>query len=321
MKLVIQIPCLNEADHLPATVGDLPKSIPGIDRIELLVVDDGSSDGTADVARRLGAHVVRFTANRGLGHAFMAGIDAALANGADIIVNTDADNQYSGASIPALIAPILADEADFVVGARPIREIESFSPTKKLLQRLGSWVVRRVSGTSVADATSGFRAMSREAALELNVFSRYTYTLETIVQAAQRRLRVTSVPIAVNPATRESRLMRSTLDYIWRTGSALVRIFVVYRPFRSFMIPAGIAFALGMLLALRFLFYFVAGGGAAGHTQSLILAAILFILAGLLMAVAFIGDLIAINRRLLEELRLGERRARYASGKYPSRDD
>jgi glycosyltransferase involved in cell wall biosynthesis len=313
VKLIIQIPCHNEADHLPATVGDLPRALPGIDEIQIVVVDDGSTDRTTEVARKLGVEVIGLPANRGLAQAFMAGIDAALSLDADIVVNTDADNQYSGASIAALVAPILAGNADFVIGARPITEIDSFSPVKKLLQRLGSWVVRQVSGTTVADATSGFRAMTREVALELNVFSSYTYTLETIVQAAQRRLRVASVAITVNPATRESRLVRSNLDYVWRTGSALARIFVVYRPFRSFMIPAGLLFAAGMLLALRFVYYFVETGGTAGHTQSLILAAILFVLAGLLMAVAFIGDLIAINRRLLEELRLDARRARYSS--------
>jgi glycosyltransferase involved in cell wall biosynthesis len=321
VKLIIQIPCYNEAAHLSATVGDLPRAIPGIDEIEVLVVDDGSNDGTADVARELGVHVVRLPSNRGLAHAFMAGIDAALSRGADVIINTDADNQYSGASAVALLAPILAGTADFVVGARPISEIDWFSPVKKLLQRLGSWVVRWLSGTTVTDATSGFRAMSREAALELNVFSRYTYTLETIVQAAQRRLRVVSVPISVNPTTRESRLVRGNLDYVWRTGSALTRIFVVYRPFRSFMIPAGLLFVAAMLIALRFVYYFIADSGATGHTQSLILAAILFGLSGVLMAVAFIGDLIAINRRLLEELRLDARRARYPPRQRQPRDD
>lgn len=311
MKLVIQIPCFNEESHLPNAVRDLPVSIPGVDSIAVLVVDDGSSDRTAEVARRLGADVVRVPLNRGLAYAFMTGIEASLARGASIIVNTDADNQYCGEDIRNLIAPILAGHADLVIGARPISEIGSFSPLKKALQHVGSWVVRKLSGTPVADATSGFRAISREAALHLNVFSRYTYTLETIVQAAYHNLRVTSVPIRVNPTTRESRLIRSNLSYLWQTGSSLVRIFVVYRPFRSFMGPAILFCAIATIIALRFIYYLVESGGSAGHIQSLILAAIFYGLSGALMAVAFLGDLLAINRRLLEELRLDARRAKF----------
>ena len=310
MKLVIQIPCLDEEAQLPQTVRDLPRAIAGVDEIELVVIDDGSRDRTAEVARELGARVVSLPGSRGLANAFMTGLEASLALGADIIVSTDADNQYRGDDVATLVAPILAGRADLVVGSRPIGEIASFSLTKKVLQRIGSWVVRRFSGTTVADATSGFRAMSRETALQLNVFSRYTYTLETIVQAALRGLRVVSVPVRVNPPTRPSRLVRSNLDYLWRTGSGMIRIFVVYRPFRSFMIPAGMLFAFATLIALRFLFYFVTAGGSAGHVQSLILAAILYGLSGVLMAVAFLGDLLAINRRLLEELQLDARRTR-----------
>ena len=310
MKLVIQIPCLDEEAQLPQTVRDLPRAIAGVDEIELVVIDDGSRDRTAEVARELGARVVSLPGSRGLANAFMTGLEASLALGADIIVSTDADNQYRGDDVATLVAPILAGRADMVVGSRPIGEIASFSLTKKVLQRIGSWVVRRFSGTTVADATSGFRAMSREAAMQLNVFSRYTYTLETIVQAALRGLRVVSVPVRVNPPTRPSRLVRSNLDYLWRTGSGMIRIFVVYRPFRSFMIPAGMLFAFATLIALRFLYYFVTAGGSAGHVQSLILAAILYGLSGVLMAVAFLGDLLAINRRLLEELQLGARRTR-----------
>ena len=313
MKLVIQIPCLDEEAQLPQTVRDLPRAIAGVDEIELVVIDDGSRDRTAEVARELGARVVSLPGSRGLANAFMTGLEASLALGADIIVSTDADNQYRGDDVATLVAPILAGRADMVVGSRPIGEIASFSLTKKALQRIGSWVVRRFSGTTVADATSGFRAMSREAALQLNVFSRYTYTLETIVQAALRGLRVVSVPVRVNPPTRPSRLVRSNLDYLWRTGSGMIRIFVVYRPFRSFMIPAATAFAFATLIALRFLYYFVTAGGSAGHVQSLILAAILYGLSGVLMAVAFLGDLLAINRRLLEELQLDARRRRLPS--------
>ena len=310
MKLVIQIPCLDEEAQLPQTVRDLPRAIAGVGEIELVVIDDGSRDRTAEVARELGARVVSLPGSRGLANAFMTGLEASLALGADIIVSTDADNQYRGDDVATLVAPILAGRADMVVGSRPIGEIASFSLTKKVLQRIGSWVVRRFSGTTVADATSGFRAMSREAALQLNVFSRYTYTLETIVQAALRGLRVVSVPVRVNPPTRPSRLVRSNLDYLWRTGSGMIRIFVVYRPFRSFMIPAATLFAFATLIALRFLYYFVTAGGSAGHVQSLILAAILYGLSGVLMVVAFLGDLLAINRRLLEEIQLDARRTR-----------
>jgi glycosyltransferase involved in cell wall biosynthesis len=311
MKLVIQIPALDEEATLPATLGALPPAIPGFDAIDVLVVDDGSRDRTREVAAGHGARVVRLPDTRGLARAFMTGIDASLALGADVIVNTDADNQYCGEDIALLVAPILSGEADMVIGARPIAAIASFSFAKKLLQRIGSWVVRRMSGAAVADATSGFRAYSREAALRLNVFSSYTYTLETIVQAVQQDVRVMSVPVRVNPVARPSRLARSSLGYLWNAGSGLARIFVVYRPFRSFMLPAAFAFTGGLALSLRFLWYFWQSGGTAGHLQSLILAAILFGFAGILALVAFMGDLLAINRRLLEELQLTARRSRY----------
>ena len=308
VKLCIQIPSFNEESNLPQTIRDLPRSLPGIDAIEVLVIDDGSSDSTAVVARAMGAHVVSIPMNRGLANAFVAGIEACLARGADIVVNTDADNQYCAQDMARLLAPIVAGDADLVIGARPISEIESFSFCKKTLQRVGSWLVRMLSGTRVADATSGFRAMSREAALHVNVFSRYTYTLETIVQAAHHGMRVVSIPTRVNASVRESRLVRSNLHYLWRSGSDLLRIFVVYRPFRSFMVPALVLFAVATAIALRFLYYFLQSNSGAGHVQSLILVAILYGLSGMLMAVAFLGDLLAINRRLLEELQLDARR-------------
>jgi glycosyltransferase involved in cell wall biosynthesis len=320
MKLVIQIPCLNEEATLPATVRDLPRMLPGFDRIEILVIDDGSRDRTAEVAIQLGVHLIKVPTTRGLAHAFMTGIEASLARGADVIVSTDADNQYVGEDVAALVAPVMRGDADVVIGARPIQAMASFSAVKKVLQRLGSWTVRKLSGTDVVDATSGFRAFSREAALRLNVFSRYTYTLETIVQAGQRDLRVVSVPIRVNTVDRASRLVRNNVDYVWRTGSALLRMSIVYRPFRSFMLPALGAFGAGTAIGARFLWYFLDAGGAAGHVQSLILAAILYGVAAALAVVAFLGDLLAINRRLLEELQLHARKARIenaSSGERP----
>lgn len=321
MKLCIQIPCFNEESHLPHTLRELPRSLPGIDAIEVVVVDDGSSDHTVEVARSLGAYVVTLPVHRGLANAFVAGVDACLGRGADVIVNTDGDNQYCGDDVAKLVAAILDGGADLVVGARPIAEIESFSFLKKTLQRVGSWVVRVLSGTCVADATSGFRAMNREAALQVNVFSRYTYTLETIVQAAHRGMRVGSIPVRVNASSiRQSRLARSNLHYLWRSGSDLLRIFVVYRPFRSFMMPALALFGAATAIALRFVYYFLVGDGGAGHIQSLILAAILYGSSGALMAVAFLGDLLTINRRMLEEIQLNSRRERFC-GDRPARHD
>jgi glycosyltransferase involved in cell wall biosynthesis len=311
VRLLIQIPCLDEEASLPATLGDLPRAVPGFDEVAIVVVDDGSRDRTSEIAQRHGAHVVRVPYTRGLAHAFMTGIETCLARGADVVVNTDADNQYAGGDVAQLVAPILEGRADVVIGARPIASIASFSPTKRLLQRLGSWTVRRLSRTGVADATSGFRAFSREAALRLNVFSRYTYTLETIVQAAERDLRIVSVPVRTNPVTRRSRLVRSTFDYVWRNGVALVRMSVVYRPFRFFMIPALASFALATAIGLRFLVAYLAAGGVAGHVQSLILMAVLYGIAAALGVVAFLGDLFTINRRLLEDLQLQARRQRF----------
>ncbi|MEO8536652.1 MAG: glycosyltransferase family 2 protein [Betaproteobacteria bacterium] len=315
MKLVVQIPCFDEEKTLGATVADLPTTVAGVREIALVVVDDGSADRTASVAESLGAVTNRLPARRGLARAFMAGIETSLALGADVIVNTDGDNQYVGADIARLVEPIVAGRADVVIGARPIAEIAEFSAAKKLLQRVGSSVVRRLAGVYVADATSGFRAYSREAALRLNVFSRYTYTLETIVQAGQGGMRILSVPIGVNRVERPSRLSRGTGDYVVRAGIDLARMFVVYRPFRFFAIPAALSIVAGAALVARFVALFVQSGGASGHVQSLIAATILLGIGGALIVVALLGDLIAINRRLLEDVRLADRRERLRPGR------
>lgn len=302
MKLIIQIPCFNEAQSLPVTLKDLPREVPGFDRVEWLVIDDGSTDGTGKVARALGVdHIVSFTKNQGLARGFLAGLDACINLGADVIVNTDADNQYQAADIPALTAPVLAGRADLVIGARPIDEIVSFSATKKLLQKIGSAVVGFVSRTAVPDAPSGFRAMSREAALRLNVFNDYTYTLETIIQAGQKGLAVTSVPVRVNRDLRPSRLVKSVPSYVRKSLVTIVRIFVVYKAFRFFMSVGVTAFFLGVIVGLRFLYYYATGGGA-GHVQSLILASILLGVGFQTMLTAFLADLLAVNRRLMEDV-------------------
>jgi glycosyltransferase involved in cell wall biosynthesis len=310
MKLIIQIPCLNEAATLPIALADLPKQIPGIDVIETLIIDDGSRDDTVAVARAHGVdHVVGFRGNQGLARAFMLGIQSCLERGADIIVNTDADNQYNGADIEQLVRPILEDRADLVIGARPIANIQHFSPIKKLLQKLGSWVVRRVSKTDVADAPSGFRAMSREVGFVLNVFSDYTYTLETIIQAGQKNLRVASVPIRVNGELRPSRLVRSIPSYVRRSVLTMLRIFIVYRPLRFFLSMSAVPLLLGLGIGGRFLVFFAQGDGG-GHVQSLILAAVLLLVAFQTMLLAILADLQSVNRRLLEELQQRERARR-----------
>lgn len=302
MKVIIQIPCYNEALTLPQTLAELPRSLPGVDVVEWLVVDDGSRDGTADVARAYGVdHVVAFSRNRGLAAAFVVGIQACLERGADIIVNTDADNQYRAEYIESLIAPILADQADYTVGARPISDIEHFSRIKKLLQRLGSLVVRLASKTDIPDATSGFRAVNRAAAKELQVFSQYTYTLETIIQAGQRGWRITWVPIGVNPPTRPSRLMRTIPEYIFRSISTIVRVFVIYRPFRFFSFCGSVLMSIGLLLALRFIWFYLHGEG--GHIQSLIFASIFFAMGFQVVMTGFVVDLLSVNRRILEDIR------------------
>jgi glycosyltransferase involved in cell wall biosynthesis len=316
MKLIIQIPCFNEAETLGVTLAALPRQVAGFDEVEWLVIDDGSTDGTADVARRMGVdHVVRHICNRGLAHAFMSGVDSCLVLGADVIVNTDADNQYNADDIPALTAPILEQRADLVIGARPIPSMDNFSRVKKLWQRLGSWVVRVVSGTDVKDAPSGFRAISRHAAQHMMVFDSYTYTLETIIQAGQKNLQIVNVPVRVNPELRPSRLVKNIAAYIKRSILTMVRVFVIYRPTRVFGTLAIIMLGAGLLLGLRFLYFWLAGEGE-GMVQSLILAAILIVLGFQSLITAFLADTISANRRLLEEIRFTQRAAlpRRASG-------
>ena len=303
MKLVIQIPCYNEAATLGLTLRELPRTVPGVDQVEWLVIDDGSTDGTADAARAGGVdHIVRLPLNRGLARAFMAGLEASLRAGADVIVNTDADNQYCAADIPALVAPVAGGHADMVIGARPIADIAHFSPAKKLLQRLGSRVVRLASNTRVPDAPSGFRAFSRAAAMQLNVFSSYTYTLETIIQAGQKGMTVVSVPVRVNADLRPSRLVRSVPQYLRRSALTIGHIFLIYRPFRFFLGLSALCFLPGFLIGLRFLFEYARGHGQ-GHVQSLLLASILVIAALLFLVFGLLADLISVNRRLLEDLR------------------
>lgn len=302
MKLVIQIPCYNEEKSLPITLNDLPKHIDGIDEIEVLIIDDGSKDRTVEVAKELGVNnFVEMPHNSGLAKAFVAGINKALEIGADIVVNTDADNQYCAADIEKLIKPILAGEADIVIGSRPVSEIEHFSPLKKLLQKLGSGVMRLISSTKVEDAPSGFRAFSRNAAMQLNVFDNYTYTLETIIQAKAKGLILKCVPIRVNPDLRKSKLVRNMFDYIRRSVFTMIRMFIIYRPFRFFAILAGMFFLVGALIGLRFLYYFVFESGA-GHIQSLILSAILIITGVQVGVIAVLSELLSINRKILEDI-------------------
>jgi glycosyltransferase involved in cell wall biosynthesis len=301
-KLIIQIPCLNEAETLPATLRDLPRSLPGIDRIEILVIDDGSRDGTAEVARANGVHhVVRFRRRKGLAAAFMAGIDAALKLGADFIVNTDADNQYVGEDIAKLIEPLVRGEADIVIGDRNIQALAEMSPQKKRLQRLGSWVVRQVSGTQVPDTTSGFRAYTREAALRMTIVSEFSYTLESIIQAGKRRMAIAHVPIRTNPRVRPSRLFDSIWSYLKASTATIVRIYAMYEPLKVFSYIGAAIFMLGAVLVVRFLFYYFTGTGL-GHVQSLILSAVLMIVGFQVLLIGLVSDVISGNRKLLEDL-------------------
>jgi glycosyltransferase involved in cell wall biosynthesis len=302
VKLIIQIPCYNEEATLPSTLRDLPRELPGVDRIELLVVDDGSTDRTAEVARELGVeHVVSQKENHGLAAAFVAGLEAALASGADLIVNTDADNQYCGSDVGVLIQPILDGRADIAVGDRGVAALEHFSPFKRALQRFGSWVVQRAAGIPIPDATSGFRAFTRDAALHLTVLSDYTYTLETLIQAGARRMTVVFVPVRTNPQTRRSRLIRNVPSFLTLSTVTILRFYATYRPLRVFTTIGGVLIFAALLLGARFLFYWFRGGGA-GHVQSLILAAILTIVGFQICLIGLIADLVSQNRRINEEV-------------------
>ncbi len=303
IKLIIQIPCYNEEETLPVVLGELPRELPGIDSIEWLVIDDGSEDNTAEVARKHGVdHIIVHPQNKGLATAFTTGLKASLERGADIIVNTDADNQYKSSCIPDLLQPILDNKAEFVIGARPIDKIENFSSIKKILQRLGSWTVRMASGTDIPDAPSGFRAISRSAALKLNIFSGYTYTLETIIQAGKKGIAITWVPIETNKELRPSRLLSSIPSYIFHSMVTIVRIFIVYRPFRFFASIGVILSLFGTALLLRFLYFYFTGGGA-GHIQSVVIGGVLVAIGFHTILIAFMADLISVNRRLLEQIK------------------
>ena len=301
-KLIIQIPCFNEEDSLPTTLQALPREVEGVSQVEWLIVNDGSTDRTVEAAREAGVdHIVSLPRNQGLARAFMVGLAACLERGADIIVNTDADNQYNAGDIPALVQPILDGRAEIVVGQRPVHDMEQYSWAKRVLHKIGSWAVRKASRTDIPDAPSGFRALTRDAAMRLNVFSEYTYTLETVIQAGQKSMAIESVPVRTNPELRPSRLMRSVSSYVRRSVSTITRIFMTYRPLQFFGIPGVVCFTLGFAIGVRFLVYFAMGEGQ-GKVQSLILAALLMGSGGFLVVVGLLADLVAVNRKLLEKI-------------------
>ena len=311
MKLIIQIPCLNEAKTLEVALNDLPKQIDGIDEIEYLIINDGSTDNTVEVAKNWGVnYVVNFVNNKGLARGFIAGLDACIRNGADIIVNTDADNQYRGADIEKLIQPILKGEAEIVIGERPIDDTDDFSPLKKKLQHLGSFVVRKASATDIPDAPSGFRAFTREAAMRLNVINNYTYTLETIVQAGRNQMAITSVPISTNPELRKSRLFHSMGGYIKKSVLTIIRAFMMYKPLVFFTVVGAVPFLVGVALMVRFLIFFFKGAGM-GHIQSLVFASTLMMIGFMTFIMGLQADIIAANRKLLEDIQFRLRRMEF----------
>lgn len=311
MKLIIQIPCYNEAETLEIALNDLPKKLDGIDEIEYLIIDDGCTDNTVEVARSWGVHhVVSFTKNKGLAKGFMAGIDACLRGGADIIVNTDADNQYCADDIDKLIRPILEKKADIVIGERPIDETEHFSWLKKKLQHFGSWVVRKASNTDIPDAPSGFRAFSREAAMKINVINDYTYTLETIVQAGRNRMAIMSVPIRTNPELRQSRLFHSMFGYIKKSVLTIFRALMMYKPLYCFTLVAMVPSVVGLGIGIRFMAYYFTGRGS-GHTQSLMLACTLLIIGFMTFVIGMLADVISANRKILEDVQCRVKRMEY----------
>lgn len=306
MKLIIQIPCYNEAETLAIALKALPREVEGFEEVEWLIINDGSTDETIKVAKACGVdYIVDFKHNQGLAKGFMAGIKESLKQGADVIVNTDADNQYEADDIPKLTKPIIEGKAEYVIGARPISQTEHFSPTKKFLQKLGSWVVRKASKTDIPDAPSGFRAISRECAMQLNVYNNYTYTLETIIQAGQKNMAITSVPIRTNEDLRPSKLLSSIPNYIKKSVVTIVRISVVYKSFQFFMTIAAVLFGLGFLLGLRFLYFYIIGDGE-GHMQSVVLSGVLMGMGFQTGLIAFIADLLSVNRKLLEEIKMRE---------------
>jgi glycosyltransferase involved in cell wall biosynthesis len=323
VKLIIQIPCYNEAEHLPEAVKALPSKLPGVDSIEYLIIDDGSTDGTAEVARETGVHhIVRLPNHLGLAAGFVKGLEACIQQGADLIVNTDADNQYQAEDIQHLIEPIIAGRADIVVGDRGIAGLEQFSPLKRFLQRLGSWVIGKASGVQTPDATSGFRAIGREAALRTLVLSEYTYTLETLIQAGSRKMAVEYVPVRTNPQKRPSRLINNIPQYLLLSSTTILRAYTMYKPLRVFTIVGVSLILLGLIGSLRFLYFYLIGYGA-GHIQSVILSALLLIVGFQVMLIGLLADLIGFNRKILEELLYRLRRMEFGEGRHwpPDHDE